>query len=65
MSVEQAATADTTLAGAPAKRREMRILGPLAVGLALLLIGTLVQRCRRLSEMTSHMNVEEIPVTPT
>ena len=36
MSVEQAATADTTLAGAPAKRGEMRILGPLAVGLALL-----------------------------
>jgi two-component system nitrogen regulation sensor histidine kinase NtrY len=36
MSVEQAATADTTLAGAPAQRREMRILGPLAVGLALL-----------------------------
>jgi two-component system, NtrC family, nitrogen regulation sensor histidine kinase NtrY len=33
---EQAATADTTLAGAPAKRRDMRILGPLAVGLALL-----------------------------
>ena len=36
MSVEQAATADTALAGAPAKRGEMRILGPLAVGLALL-----------------------------
>jgi len=36
MSVEQAATADTALAGAPAQRREMRILGPLAVGLALL-----------------------------
>ncbi|HTM74539.1 MAG TPA: PAS domain-containing sensor histidine kinase [Pseudolabrys sp.] len=36
MSVEQAATADTTLAGAPGKRRDMRILGPLAVGLALL-----------------------------
>jgi two-component system nitrogen regulation sensor histidine kinase NtrY len=36
MSVEQAATADTALAGAPTKRGEMRILGPLAVGLALL-----------------------------
>jgi two-component system, NtrC family, nitrogen regulation sensor histidine kinase NtrY len=36
MSVEQAATADTALAGAPANRRELRILGPLAVGLALL-----------------------------
>ena len=36
MSVEQAATADTALAGAPAKRGETRILGPLAVGLALL-----------------------------
>ena len=36
MSVEQAATADTALAGASATRREMRILGPLAVGLALL-----------------------------
>src|SRR5262245_21722743 len=36
MSVEQAATADTALAGAPAKRGEKRILGPMAVGLALL-----------------------------
>ena len=36
MSVEQAATADTALAGAPAKRGDIRILGPLAVGLALL-----------------------------
>ena len=36
MSAEQAATADTALAGAPAKRGETRILGPLAVGLALL-----------------------------
>src|SRR5262245_37452284 len=36
MSVEQAATADTALTGAPAKRGEMRILGPTAVGLALL-----------------------------
>jgi two-component system nitrogen regulation sensor histidine kinase NtrY len=36
MSVEQAATADTALAGAPAKRGERRILGPMAVGLALL-----------------------------
>src|SRR5512139_2806072 len=36
MSVEQAATAETALAGAPAKRGDMRILGPIAVGLALL-----------------------------
>lgn len=36
MSAEQAATADIALAGAPAKRGETRILGPLAVGLALL-----------------------------
>jgi two-component system nitrogen regulation sensor histidine kinase NtrY len=36
MSVEQAATADTALAHAPAKRGERRILGPMAVGLALL-----------------------------
>ncbi|HZP70465.1 MAG TPA: PAS domain-containing sensor histidine kinase [Pseudolabrys sp.] len=36
MSVEQAATAETALAGAPAKREQARILGPLAVGLALL-----------------------------
>lgn len=35
MSVEQAATAEATLAGAPAKRGDMRVLGPLAVGLAL------------------------------
>ncbi len=35
MSVEQAA-ADNALTAAPAKRRETRILGPLAVGLALL-----------------------------
>src|SRR5438105_639379 len=36
MSVDQAATADTAIAGAPAKRAETRILGPIAVGLALL-----------------------------
>src|SRR5262245_7599390 len=36
MSVEQAATADTALSGAPPKRGEMRILGPMAVGFALL-----------------------------
>ena len=36
MSVEQAATAETALAGAPSKRAETRVLGPLAVGLALL-----------------------------
>jgi two-component system nitrogen regulation sensor histidine kinase NtrY len=36
MSVEQAATADTALAGAPANRGERRILGPMVVGLALL-----------------------------
>jgi two-component system, NtrC family, nitrogen regulation sensor histidine kinase NtrY len=35
MSVEQAATAETALAGAPAKRGESRIVGPLVVGLAL------------------------------
>ena len=35
MSVEQAASAET-LAGAPARRGETRILGPVAVGLALL-----------------------------
>ena len=35
MSVEQAASAET-LAGAPARRSETRILGPIAVGLALL-----------------------------
>jgi two-component system nitrogen regulation sensor histidine kinase NtrY len=36
MSVEQVATADTALAGASAKRGEIRVLGPIAVGLALL-----------------------------
>src|SRR5215510_1382074 len=36
MSVEQAATADTALASAPARRGERRILGPMTVGLALL-----------------------------
>ncbi len=36
MSVEQAATADNTLANPPAKQAEMRLLGPIAVGLALL-----------------------------
>ena len=36
MSVEQAATVDPALAGAPTKRGEMRVLGPIAVGLALL-----------------------------
>jgi two-component system nitrogen regulation sensor histidine kinase NtrY len=36
MSVEQAATAETALAGSPGRRGETRILGPLAVGLALL-----------------------------
>ena len=36
MSVEQAATADTALAGAPARRGDRRILGPMTVGLALL-----------------------------
>jgi two-component system nitrogen regulation sensor histidine kinase NtrY len=36
MSADQAATAETTLAGAPSKRAEGRVLGPLAVGLALL-----------------------------
>jgi two-component system nitrogen regulation sensor histidine kinase NtrY len=36
MSVEQAATAETTLAGNTPKRGEGRILGPVAVGLALL-----------------------------
>jgi two-component system nitrogen regulation sensor histidine kinase NtrY len=36
MSVEQAATAENALAGAPAKRSDMRFLGPVAVGLALL-----------------------------
>jgi two-component system nitrogen regulation sensor histidine kinase NtrY len=36
MSADQAATADNALTGPPAKRRETRILGPLAVALALL-----------------------------
>jgi two-component system nitrogen regulation sensor histidine kinase NtrY len=36
MSVEQAATAETGLAGPPARRGETRVLGPIAVGLALL-----------------------------
>ena len=36
MSVEQAATAESALAGAPARRDRTRILGPTAVGLALL-----------------------------
>ncbi len=36
MSVEQAATAETALAGSPARRGETRVLGPIAVGLALL-----------------------------
>jgi two-component system nitrogen regulation sensor histidine kinase NtrY len=36
MSVEQAALAETALAGSPAKRGEVRVMGPIAVGLALL-----------------------------
>lgn len=36
MSLDQAATAEATLAGPSAKRGEMRVLGPIAVGLALL-----------------------------
>ncbi len=36
MSVEQAATAETALASPPQKRTETRVLGPIAVGLALL-----------------------------
>jgi two-component system nitrogen regulation sensor histidine kinase NtrY len=36
MSADQAAAAETALAAPPAKRTETRILGPLAVGLALL-----------------------------
>jgi two-component system nitrogen regulation sensor histidine kinase NtrY len=36
LSAEQAATAETTLASPAAKRGETRVLGPLAVGLALL-----------------------------
>jgi two-component system nitrogen regulation sensor histidine kinase NtrY len=36
MSVEQATTAETALAASPATRGETRVLGPIAVGLALL-----------------------------
>ena len=36
MSVEQAAAAETALASPPSKRGETRVLGPVAVGLALL-----------------------------
>ncbi len=36
MSVEQAATAETTLTGSPPRRGETRVLGPIAVVLALL-----------------------------
>jgi two-component system nitrogen regulation sensor histidine kinase NtrY len=36
MSVEQAANAEATLVASPAKRGEIRVLGPIAVGLALL-----------------------------
>jgi two-component system nitrogen regulation sensor histidine kinase NtrY len=36
LSVEQAATAETVLAAPPARKAETRVLGPLAVGLALL-----------------------------
>jgi two-component system, NtrC family, nitrogen regulation sensor histidine kinase NtrY len=36
MSVEQATTAETALVSPPAKRTETRVLGPIAVGLALL-----------------------------
>ncbi|HEY5378718.1 MAG TPA: PAS domain-containing sensor histidine kinase [Pseudolabrys sp.] len=36
MSVEQAANAEAALVASPAKRGEIRVLGPLAVGLALL-----------------------------
>lgn len=36
MSVDQAAAADTTLAAPPSRREERRLMGPLAVGLALL-----------------------------
>jgi two-component system nitrogen regulation sensor histidine kinase NtrY len=36
MTVEQAATAETALAAAPAKRSESRVIGPIVVGLALL-----------------------------
>ena len=37
MSVDQAATADTTLAAPSSRREERRLMGPLAVGLALLI----------------------------
>jgi two-component system, NtrC family, nitrogen regulation sensor histidine kinase NtrY len=36
MTVDQATTAETVLAGPPSKRGETRVLGPIAVGLALL-----------------------------
>jgi len=36
MTVEQAATAETAIASAPAKRSESRVVGPVVVGLALL-----------------------------
>src|SRR5882672_6180157 len=36
MSVEQAATAEAALAASPSRRGETRVLGPIAVGLALL-----------------------------
>ncbi len=35
MSVDQAVSADTAMSGAPARRGEIRVLGPIAVGLAL------------------------------
>ena len=35
MSADQAVTAETTIAGAPAGRAEIRVLGPIAVGIAL------------------------------
>ena len=35
MSADQAVTAETTIAGAPAGRAEIRVLGPIAVGVAL------------------------------
>ncbi len=35
MSADQAVTAETTIAGAPARRAEIRVLGPIAVGVAL------------------------------
>jgi two-component system nitrogen regulation sensor histidine kinase NtrY len=36
MSIDQAVSADTAVSGTPARRGEIRVLGPLAVGLALL-----------------------------